>query len=539
MPACREPPALLAVAPCHNKRDFLAPPPALIGQLHAGFALRLLLLAAAALHLAGCGSLRTYRQEMDATLGRVVAGDVAGAIKDLEKNNKGNDRDLLFHLELGELHRLNGAYPRSLEAFRAADAVIQAWEQTAKLDPSKLSGSVASFLVNDKVRVYEGIDYEKVMVTTRMAMDYLAMGDWDNARVHIKRSHEREALIAEVRARQYVDVQEEALRKGARQSFKEIGGYPVQTLEVPEALALKNGYQNALSHYLAGFVYEALGEGSLAAPGYRTAIELRPGEALLEDSLGGLDKRLALGDDGKCDALFVVETGLAPVRASRDFNLPIPLGPNGNVIFVSASFPVLSDRAAYSTPTVTVDRSLGLGSAHVLDVDAMARRALADEMPSIMLRTFSRSAARALAQYEMQRQMEEARRRNRGEDNLGMALGLLALQIGGIVLESADERAWRSLPGHVAVARGRLSRGVHAVQVDTASGAVSFDVNLSASHAVVAVRVAGGRPYVTPGEPLPPAGSKSATNDPAPGAAVFVSILQSDRSTPVVPRRTQ
>ena len=44
--------------------------------------------------------------------------------------------------------------------------------------------------------------------------------------------------------------------------------------------ALKNGYQSALSHYLAGFVYESLGEPSLAAPGYRLANELQPDHPL-------------------------------------------------------------------------------------------------------------------------------------------------------------------------------------------------------------------------------------------------------------------
>jgi uncharacterized protein len=34
---------------------------------------------------------------------------------------------------------------------------------------------------------------------------------------------------------------------------KELNGYPVETLEDPAVLALKNGYQNALSHYLVGF----------------------------------------------------------------------------------------------------------------------------------------------------------------------------------------------------------------------------------------------------------------------------------------------
>ena len=506
------------------------------GPAHALRWLAALLLAS---QLAACGSLRGYRQEMDATLGRVAAGDVPGAIKVLDKNNKGSDRDLLYYLELGELRRLNAEYQPSLEAFRAADRVVQSWEETARLDPAKLSGSVASYVVNDKVRVYEGIDYEKVMVTTRMAMDHLALGDWDNARVFIKRTHEREALIADVRARQYLEVQAEAEKKGARQSFKEISGYPVQTLDAPEALALKNGYQNALSHYLAGFVYEALGEGSLAAPGYRTAIELRPGQPMLEDSLGGLDARLPAEDDGKCDTLFVVETGFAPAKASRDFNLPIPVGPGGQWIFVSASFPVLSDRVGYAAPRVTVDKGLALNAAHVLDVDAMARRALADEMPGIMLRTFVRSSSRAVAQYQMQQQMEQQRQRGGGNDSLGMALGLLAVQIGGMVLESADERAWRTLPAHVTVARGRLSRGVHAVRVDTASGAAEFDVNLPARHALVAVRIAGGRSFVAPGQPAPPPGSKSARDDSAPGADALVSILQFDGNTPIASRSMQ
>jgi hypothetical protein len=37
-------------------------------------------------------------------------------------------------------------------------------------------------------------------------------------------------------------------------------------LDAPEVVSLKNSYQSAFSHYLAGFVYEALGEKDLAAP---------------------------------------------------------------------------------------------------------------------------------------------------------------------------------------------------------------------------------------------------------------------------------
>src|SRR5207344_717876 len=111
-------------------------------------------------------------------------------------------------------------------------------------------------------------------------------------------------------------VQQQAQKKGARTNFKELNGYPVQTIDNPAVNALKNSYQSALSHYLAGFVYEALGEPSLAAPGYRLANELQPNQPLLEEALRGLDQRLLAAtrseDDGMTDVLFIIGSGTAP-----------------------------------------------------------------------------------------------------------------------------------------------------------------------------------------------------------------------------------
>jgi hypothetical protein len=68
-------------------------------------------------------------------------------------------------------------------------------------------------------------------------------------------------------------------------------------LDAPEVVNLKNSYQSAFSHYLAGFVYEALGEKDLAAPGYRKAAELRPNTPLLEQALLDLDKAKVGADE--------------------------------------------------------------------------------------------------------------------------------------------------------------------------------------------------------------------------------------------------
>ncbi len=64
-------------------------------------------------------------------------------------------------------------------------------------------------------------------------------------------------------------------RRRRKTEYKDLQGYPVPALDAPEVVGLKNSYQSAFSHYLSGFVYEALGENDLAAPGYRKAAELR------------------------------------------------------------------------------------------------------------------------------------------------------------------------------------------------------------------------------------------------------------------------
>lgn len=109
-------------------------------------------------------------------------------------------------------------------------------------------------------------------------------------------------------------------------------------LDAPNVVELKNGYQSAFSHYLAGFTYEALGERDLAAPGYRQAIELRPDLPFLQKALRNLDKPIAKTDES--DVLIIIQSGLAPARSS--VQVPIPVRLNENLVIVAPiSFPVM------------------------------------------------------------------------------------------------------------------------------------------------------------------------------------------------------
>jgi hypothetical protein len=454
--------------------------------------------------LSGCATFRSYDKELGQALGQVSGDNVDGAIRVLESNNKSKNKDLLYYLELGELQRLKERYQESQQSWMVANERVQAWEQMAQTDPSKLLPGAAAYVVNDKVRPYEGHDYEKVMLLTNIALNYLALGEYENARVAIKQTHELEAVIAELRSKQTAKVEQDAKKDGARTNFKELNGYPVQSIDSPAVNALRNGYQSALSHYLAGFVYESLGEPSLAAAGYRLANELQPGQPLLEEALRGLDQRVSAPADGLTDVLFVIGSGTAPALQSRQFSFPIPV--NRTMVLIPISFPVMiATPTPYLPGQINLDGGPPLTVAPITSIDLMARRALKDDMPGIMLRATIRSTAKAVAQYQMQQQAQQ-------QNNSLFGLAALAMTIGSVVTESADERTWRTLPSEIAIARGRLAPGRHTITLQTPEGVRSVQLNLAGRYAVVGLRLLRRELFVQSPVTVAPGGGQQPTD---------------------------
>jgi uncharacterized protein len=433
-----------------------------------------------ALLLSGCAAMRSYDAELYQTLERAAAGGVDDAIRLLESNNPLPGKDVLYYLELGMLHRLAGRYHESQKAWALAQARMEAPLPDALGQAAGLVRGISSYVVNDRLRAYAGHDYEHVMLLTYMALNHLALDEYDQARVAIKQAHELEASIAEQRAAQYAAVEESARQRGARSSFKELNGYPIETIDNPEVNALRNGYQSALSHYLAGFIYEALGEPSLAAPGYRLANELQPGQALLEEALRGLDERVGAPDDGTTDVLLIIASGSAPALQSRQFLLPVAI--ENKLILIANAFPVMSATSPAALPPMVMldDRPLAL--APIASVDLMARRRLKDDMPGIMLRATIRSALGATLQYQAQRAAEK-------EHTLAMGLAAGIFTAGSALLAAADDRTWRALPSELAIARVRAPRGRHTLALETPAGPRSLSVTLSGRHAVIDLRL--------------------------------------------------
>lgn len=382
-------------------------------------------------------------------------------------------KDLLSNLELGEQFRLKRSFAESRDAWLAADVYVRAWEDEAKNSPEKLLQSLGeglgSLLINDTMRRYDGADYERVALAVRLALGHLALGDWEKAQTEIRKMHEREAIIAEFRSKE-VDAlnAEREEKKVESKGAKDLEGYPVETLDIPEVTNLRNSYQSAFGHYLAGFVYEQAGESSLAAAGYRQAIELRPDVPALQDALAGLDKRIGKVSHKATDTLIVLEVGQIPKKTSTTIPLPVPT--HNGLVIVPTSFPSMPAPAANPMPSSISIDGKPVQAVVVTSYDSMARRELKDSMPGVITRGTIRSIAKGVINSEVSKRA-------------GFFGGLISAIL-TTATEKADDRMWSSLPSHVALVRVKLEPGKHAIEI----GGTTREFEVMGAYSLVALR---------------------------------------------------
>jgi hypothetical protein len=435
------------------------------------------LLLTAVVQLVGCGAYRNYDLELEQTTEQLKQGNVDGSLALIEAHNPDEQKDLLYYFEKGAVLSAGGALPQSQAAWRSAEQMVIERQDTIETTGDKLLAAMGKewgSIINDKLRRYDGYDYEKVMLTTQMALNQLAVNDFDGARADIKKTHEREALIARQRELEYERVEEAAKKQGVRVHYKDLQGYPVVMLDAPAVIALKNGYQSAFSHYLAGFTYEALGEKDLAAPGYRQAIELRPDLPFFQQALRDLDSPGLKA--GESDVLIIVQSGLAPARSSLRVPYPVKLE-DGQVIVANISFPVMVPDT--STPAL---REIGIDGRQkkltlVNSITDMSLRTLRDDMPGIIQRTTYRAFLAADVQ---------------GRDNRrDPSKASYVTHWDGF--EHADTRTWRTLPNLTQVVRVRLKQGEHSITLPGAVGSAPLKIRIDQHRQVITVRALGAR----------------------------------------------
>ena len=299
------------------------------------------------------------------------------------------------------------------------------------------------------------------MLLTYMALNHLAMGDFDGARVAIKQAHELEAQIAELRAKQYAEVEESARKRGAHElqgaerlpdrdhrhagSQRAAQRLPERAVALPRRIHLR-GARRAEPRR-AGI---PPGERAAARPAAAGGSATRPRRARRRPARRWNDRR---ADDRR----HRIRAGdpVAPVHAAGGDRQPpgphrqrLP-GDDGDLVGAAP------DRGGARRAELP-------GGAHHEHRPHGAPPADGRHAGDHAARHDPLDPERH-AQYQAQRASDR-------EHALAMALAAGIVTAGSIVLASADDRTWRALPSDVSIARARVPRGVHTITLHTPEG---------------------------------------------------------------------
>ncbi|MFA6681307.1 MAG: hypothetical protein WCS35_04690 [Sphaerochaeta sp.] len=96
---------------------------------------------------------------------------------------------LIMDMDAGLLSRLSGEYKLSNEQHSSSERKIQ------EAYTESVTANIASFIVNDNTRDYQGEAYEDLYINVFKALNYLHLGEEEEALVELNRSIEKQSLL--------------------------------------------------------------------------------------------------------------------------------------------------------------------------------------------------------------------------------------------------------------------------------------------------------------------------------------------------------
>ena len=436
--------------------------------------------------LTGCGPSINRYLLIDTSL---RANDPKGADAIVQRTEKeyGEKSLVLYGMDRGMLLQLAGDYQQSNIVLEQAE------EELDRLYTRKIRTEALAFMTNDTALAYEGDPYEQVLVNVLKALNYMALGQWQDALVEARRIDHRLNVLSD--------------------RTKEKGAYR----------------EDGFARYLSGILYESTGDVNNAFIAYRKAYEtfdatrawsytavpsqlredlLRTAEALhftqelaeyrrlfpdtkweTSQSLQQLAQVVVISYNGRAprkedqfldlpvslDALQLVLLNRGLSQANRQSNRGVDTvlyGLNGRVVRVA--LPRLVPQKT-QVPVDTVSLIQGengtrvtLNTELVHNVTALADKALSEQMAGITVKALSRAATKFALAEGTTRAAQQAAGKDAGPW-VGLLVGLLAKGL-AVASEEADKRSWQTLPDEIHLARAWVPPGRYQVQSQSGGG---------------------------------------------------------------------
>jgi uncharacterized protein len=147
-----------------------------------------LLLVAALVFLSSCA---TYQSRIEQARTRLLSGDCAAAIESFKKlKNDSKDDKLLYLMEEASALQICNEFEQSNKALIEADKLSE------ELDYHSVSRIAGATLLNEELIQYKSNSFEKLFINALATINFLELGQYDDALVEARRINEKYNKLA-------------------------------------------------------------------------------------------------------------------------------------------------------------------------------------------------------------------------------------------------------------------------------------------------------------------------------------------------------
>ncbi|MBI1909322.1 MAG: hypothetical protein HYS22_04050 [Deltaproteobacteria bacterium] len=366
-------------------------------------------------------------------------GDPEKALKWYQQQKPPHRDRLLYLMDQAVILHTAGRYQESLKTFEEAIRLSEA------MNSPQVLAKTASLVTNDNLIPYKGEDFERLLMHLFQVLNYLGLGEPDEALVEVRRVHTKFSDFFKDNSKSYL--------------------------------------RNAFATYLSGLVWEANGKLNDAYIDYKTTQKIVPSfPSLPQDLLKGATLFGFLNEKARWQKLFrqdyrplppdqgevilLIEEGVVPEKESTEEEinlqvLPLPRYPKDlkNPVLVSV-FRGASPKGASPKGVSPTDKTELAQTTPLYRVDEAAKKTLADQKGGMIARGLARLAVKEGAAVAVGTKVDR---------DLGIFLGVLVL-----ATNRADLRSWLTLPRSFQVARFALPEGTYDLKLSWPGGSKSI-----------------------------------------------------------------
>lgn len=384
---------------------------------------------------------------------QLAAGDFTGAEARIEKeklSSYGAKNQVLYHLDLGAVLNDAGKYKESDASLAAAERRMD------ELYTKSVSRESGRFLLNDNTVEYSGERFERALVNVYRALDYLLSGDRENALVEVRKLSRLLQEYADSYGGKKTAYKDDAFGQYLSSLLYADGG------QEDDARISREDAVRAYKHYSAAYGTPA---PDLSAP----ALKHGEGELVFLHANGTAPRKesrsLQIAWNEAVAAVNATKNDEAEAGRARN---ALRAGLIGRAITIA--YPVyVQDPARIAASEVECEGRTARTEL-VEDVSAIAQKDLSERQALIRTRT----VARATIKYILSKAATDAAKKKYGDNSLEALGTQLFTSVASAATETADTRAWATLPSQFRLARLALPAGEHRVTVRylDSSGAV-------------------------------------------------------------------